>query len=595
MEEYWFLYGEYFQDVIEKNDWYYNTNEQIKEIYDKYNELFPNDDEDNLSKISLYLYLYYDKHFIHNNRLYLEILSLSKLHLSIRAIKYIIQKDQEHFKDVIDAINRKKVTVYESKRTQKIKLWSEKSLESVKRIGENFERNHQFFETNNLFNGQFKIADANRVHTHRRGSIRDRFMGMEKNQMVKAKSRYNAVEVNIERVFEVWLKMIKEFYSPLEVCISTMYIFLFSQTGRTHEISKKKKSDVYSKMKSKREKHSTFDPNLYLIIPEHIIDELEQCKQDKFLVRLFIRYDDRFTGHANALIIDKNNKLIYRMEPGGIDEENDRQIEEQLTKYPYFLWKKYKYMGTVKTCPKKLGTQKIEKDLRNVLKIPKDYSGSTSCFMWSLLFLEYIIHYKDIYQKPSDVYNHIIHRGNLIHLIYGYIADLMLRYEEMELKGYRFQNTDKMYHSPLQLKQEFERSSQLVFDDFLFDVENDDHVLFLYNVIYDGYTTFDEVFARIFSNELSEGSLVEQLNNIENLLQVLQDGTLVDDLLQAHDEMNPGREFPQKHLPSSNIEYYKPIVENFANKIHDNDIAFEIFEIFNYFFQNSTPVNSGLY
>jgi len=163
------------------------------------------------------------------------------------------------------------------------------------------------------------------------------------------------------------------------------------------------------------------------------------------------------------------------------------------------------------------------------------------------------------------------------------------------LEGYRFKNTDKMYHSPLQLKQEFERLSREVFDDFLFDVENDDHVLFLYDVIYNGYTTFDEVFARIFSNELSEGSLVKQLNNIENLLQVLQDGTLVDDLLQAHDEMNPGREFPEKHLPSLDIEYYKPIVENFAKKIHDNDIAFHIFKIFDYFFQNSAPVNSGLY
>ena len=579
MEEYWFLYGEYFQGVMEKHDWYYNTNEQIKEIYDKYNDLFPNDDEDNLSKISLYLYLYYDKRFILNN-LHLEILSLSKLQLSIQAIKYIIQKDQEHFEDVIGAINHKKVTVYQSKLTEKIKLWSEKSLKSVKTIGENFERKLQYFNTNDIFNGQFNIADASRVHTHRRGSIRDRFMGMEKSIIVKTKSRYNASEANIERIFEVWLNMIKEFYNPLEVCISTTYIFLFSQTGRTHEISKKKKSNVYSRsMKSKREKHSTFDPNLFLIIPKHLIDELEQCKQDKFLVRLFIRYDDRFTGHANALIIDKKNKFIYRMEPDGIDEENDRQIEEQLTNYPYFLWKKYIYMGTVKTCPKKLGTQNIEKDLRNVLKIPMDYSGSTSCFMWSLLFLEYIIHYKDIYQKPSDVYNHIIHHGNLIHLIYGYIADLMLRYEKMEMEGYRFKNTEKMHLSSLQIKNEIENLSQQVFEDFLFDVGNDDHVIFLYNVIYDGYTTFNEVFARIFSNELSEEYLIKQLDNIENLLEDLQDGTLIDKLLNVHEKMNPGREFPQKHLPSSNIEYYKPIVENFANEIHNEDIAFEMFEI----------------
>lgn len=584
MEEYWFLYGEYFQDVTEKHDWYYNTNEQIKEIYDTYNHVFPNDDKYNLSKISLYLYLYYDKCFILNNRLHLEILSLATLHLSIEAVRYIIEKDQKHFEDVIDAINRKKITVYQSKCTQKIKRWSEKSLESIKRINENFENNIDYFKTNELFNGQFKIADASRVHTHRRGSIRDRFMNMEKSQMVKAKSRYSAVEANIERVFEVWLNMIKEFYNPLEVCISTTYIFLFSQTGRTREISKKKKSDVYSSMKSKREKHSTFDPNLFLIIPGDVIDELEQCKQDKFLVRLFIRYDDRFTGHVNALIIDKKNKFIYRMEPYGIDEENDRQIEEQLTYYPYFLWKKYIYMGTVKTCPKKLGTQNIEKNLRNVLKIPMDYSGSTSCFMWSLLFLEYIIHYKDIYQKPSDVYNHIIHRGNLIHLIYGYIADLMLKYEKMELEGYPFEHTDKMYHSPLQLKQEFEKLSQSVFDDFLFDVGNDDHVLFLYNVIYDGYTTFDEVFARIFSNELSEEYLEEQLYNIEHLLEDLRYGTLVEKLLEAHIKMNPGREFPQEHLPSSNIEYYKPIVENFANEIHDDDIKIEMFQMIEWLF-----------
>ena len=137
MEEYWFLYGEYFQDVMEKHNWYYNTNEQIKEIYDKYNELFPNDDEVNLSKISLYLYLYYDKNYIHNNQLYLEILSLSTLHLSIQAIEYIIQKDQEHFQDVFDATNHKKITLYQSKRTEKIKLWSKKSLESIKKRLEN--------------------------------------------------------------------------------------------------------------------------------------------------------------------------------------------------------------------------------------------------------------------------------------------------------------------------------------------------------------------------------------------------------------------------------------------------------------------------
>ena len=40
MEEYWFLYGEYFQDVTEEHDWYYNTNDKIKEIYDKYNEIW---------------------------------------------------------------------------------------------------------------------------------------------------------------------------------------------------------------------------------------------------------------------------------------------------------------------------------------------------------------------------------------------------------------------------------------------------------------------------------------------------------------------------------------------------------------------------
>ena len=582
MEEYWFLYGEYFQDVTEEHDWYYNTNDKIKEIYDKYNEIFPHDDEDNLSKISLYLYLYYDKRFILNNRLHLELLSLATLHLSIEAIRYIIKKDQKHFEDVIDAINRKKITVSQSKRTEKIKLWSEKSLESVKRIGKNFESNLDYFKTNDLFNGNFKIADASRVHTHRRGSIRDRFMGLSQMEMSKAVSRYSAVEMNIERVFEVWMNMIKEFYSPLEVCISTMYIFLFSQTGRTHKISKKKRSDIYHmSMKSKRYKHSTFDPNLFLIIPDHVINELEQCKQDKFLIRLFIRYDDRFIGHANALIIDKKNKFIYRMEPEGVDEENDRQIEEQLKFYPYFLWKKYKYMGTVKTCPKKLGTQKLEKNIRNVIKIPKHFSSSTTCFMWSLLFLEYIIHYKEIYQNPEEVYNHIIHRGDLIRLIYGYIADLIIRYEKMELEGFLFENTEKMYHSPLTLKKDFERLSHEVFDDYMFDVDDDNHVIFLYNVIYEGYTTFDEVFVRIFSNELSKEYLQEQLDNIDKLLNALKEGTLIDDLLDAHDILNPGREFPQEHLPSTNIEYYRPVIEELER---DDDLELELLQIFDYYF-----------
>ena len=71
------------------------------------------------------------------------------------------------------------------------------------------------------------------------------------------------------------------------------------------------------------------------------------------------------------------------------------------------------------------------------------------------------------------------------------------------------------------------------------------------------------------------------MDNIDKLLNALKEGTLIDDLLDAHDILNPGREFPQEHLPSTNIEYYRPVIEELER---DDDLELELLQIFDYYF-----------
>lgn len=602
MEEYWAHFNKnIFGAIVYHEKLFYEKNKQVADIYDQYNIIFPSDNLEELSIVALLVLFYNNGDIINNTHAYIIDILLNML--SFEAVKYIIKKRFKHFTNKLKRIQSGKLLRPEQiiKKKNKLIRCINTSLQNLKPITDYVEQNEDTL--NDLFKGRYDIVfDRNQILKHKRKSLRERFTHMKESDITKSVALYKPVDPNLERIFEVWMKNIKTRYSPLSVCISNKHVFMFSSANRREKLTRKEINHIYNlNYKSRRHEHSISDPSQMLIIPTQVIDELDHCEKDKkFLIQLRVAYDDYTDNHANALIIDKRAKIIYRMEPNGVDEYGDKLFEEQLTKYyPYFKYKKYEYAGTIKTCPKvnttelfeiekikdnlsnhlfTTGTQNIEGLLENELKLPKDFHGAGTCYMWSLLFLEYVIRYKD--KTPIQIYNHILSKGDFTFLIYAYIAEIIDEYKQMLKDGYPFENKELLHLSPQNIEEIVELYSD-IFKNFGFDVLQLSHVGYLYDMIYGGHKTFDDVMKSIFDYHLSYIDR-NKLDHVDELLYSLKylkdyddnDIGLIDDILKIHYSENEQKIFPHNHLPSANIQYYKDLVRESFLKILDDDVYY---------------------
>lgn len=624
MEEYWAHFNKnIFGAIVYHEKLFYETNKEVADIYKQYYIIFPGDMLEDLAIVALVVLFYSNGDIINNTHAYIIDILLNML--SFEAVKYAIKKQIQYFTNRLKRLQSGKLLRLEQIKKKKNNLikGTKISLKNLEQITDYIEQNEDTL--NELFKGRYDIVfDRSQILKHKRKSLRERFRHMKESDITKTVALYKPVDPNLDRIFEVWLRNIKTRYSPLSVCISNKHVFMFSSTNRREKLTRKEINEIYKiNYQSRRSEYSISDPSQMLIIPKQVIDEIDHCEVDKkFLIELRIAYDDYRDNHANALIIDKREKIIYRMEPEGVDEYGDKVFEEQLTTYyPYFKYKKYKYAGTIKTCPKinttelfaiekikdnlpnhlfSTGTQNIEAMLENELKLPKDFHGAGTCYMWSLLFFEYVIRYKD--STPIQIYNHILSKGNLTFLIYAYIAEIIDDYKQMLKDGYPFENKELLHRSPQNMKDIVEFHSG-IFKNFGFDVLQLSHVGYLYNLIYNGHENFDNIIKNIFDYNLSyiDKDKLINVNELLNSLKYIKDYNnkdigLIHDILVIHHSENEHDIFPQAHLPSANIHYYKDLVrDSFLKILHgdifylknnemDKDLEYELTKIFEKYF-----------
>ncbi len=306
-------------------------------------------------------------------------------------------------------------------------------------------------------------------------------------------------------------------------------------------------------------------PEQNLFIP---IDELLRCKETTFICPLGTTYDNTLADHANSLVFVFNNEgknLIYRFEPHGVDEVTDNIIINELRTYPEL--NNFEYIGTTKTCPYlREGVQLIEGLLNNRNKRPQDLGGAGFCFIWSLIYLEYVINYIDIY-SPDEIHNLLIHNtDNLTEFMYKFTYRLLERYHQMILDDYPFRNTEE-FAPILRFKKFNLETIQKGFFGYEyraanFDVENDENLEKLYKLLYDGYLNFNDIIKLFFKDFL----VIEEkiLNNIQKMLEALENGSLYDKLREWNEiytlKSSDHKFILDDYLPRT-INYYKPIVK----------------------------------
>lgn len=548
MDSYWALYDDYFH--LETENFQNLDKSEIRLIKNKFLKFFPCDDATSYTYISLLLYLYNMETYNDTHKNIIDILFEDILFDSVeRLVNHYEKKFLEGLKKI------KRNSIKQKNMNKLFKKSADICVDSIQKVVTNFNNNRD--KLTKLFKGRFRISERPSPPSDRRNSIRETLPNINEKDLIAYVSQYIHNTIHLELLYEVWMKKMKETY-PETVCISKKPSRLIIPT---HLLAEEPNIVKKNKISHKKQQYINLQRNKYkmenkqnLYIP---IDELEQCNKDIFICHILIDYELSRDGHANSLVFDKNNKCIYRFEPHGVDEFTDDIINNELRTY-YPELDNFEYIGTNKTCPhSREGVQAIEGSLNRV-KRPGDYGGSGFCFIWSLIYLEYVIHYIDIY-SPDEIHNYLIHQiDDLTLFIYRYTYRLLETYHQMIRDDYQFEHIREpsFFEEIKQRLNNPKKNLKLYYSCKSFDVNKNEDLENLYNILYDGFFHFD-TFIEVFF-DLSEIIILseQKLNNIKKMLKALEDGSLYQKLKDMNSESKMITDY---FLPKT-IYYYRDIV-----------------------------------
>lgn len=517
----------------------------IIELYDKFYDIFPCDNESKLLEVAVLLY-FHNEGMVNEAHKYLFDKHIFK-DLSYKAIKFIVCNAKKNYKKKIDQIKRFSLTPLQSREIKNLTKYTEKCIIEIEKIEDfiQIQTNENFFKKR--FKGEFQISKPIGLRSGRK-SIREKLpKNITNKEKLEIISHYDSGIDELNRYYEVWEQIIRE-ENPNTVCIGKDAYLI--TTDKYEEKLTGPDFERKSKILLEKRKKYSMEPDQYLSIPIH---EIENCNLPIFVCTLGINYDNTFTGHANGLVFHLDEKKIYRLEPHGEDIFDDHVIKNGLSFYTQL--NDFEYYGTMKTCPHSpIGIQTIEK-LFNTVKIPKKEGY---CFIWSLILLYYVINYYDEPElSPDQIQNYLIHNVELNDLMYSFTIKLIKRYHQMIDENYPFKNTETFRMKKINLS--------VLFNVKLTDMSTEDNIKTVYILISRG-THFDSIVHAFF--DLSKVTYLNEdlLNNIRKMLEVLENGTLYNKLKEMDKENLISDEF----LPRT-IYYYKDIVKESFEKYNKRD------------------------
>lgn len=162
--------------------------------------------------------------------------------------------------------------------------------------------------------------------------------------------------------------------------------------------------------------------NICVIVPVEYYKETEEfilnktninnCPYPIVIFELII-HNSKYLSHANAIIMDKNHKTIYRFDPSIDDVQNNQKIRDLFVG----LFPEYTYTDST-SCP--MYIQDIEKHVSSCDKLIREESKQIFgyCFVWTLMFLHYCIINEEL--SKEEIITSIVQRGNLCKKVRDY-------------------------------------------------------------------------------------------------------------------------------------------------------------------------------
>lgn len=560
MDNYWALYDNKHFNIIQKQlKLYPEDNHEIDNMYRTYYDLFPCDKFRELPHICLLLFFYYTEpinathDFILYNILFNE--------LPYNAAVYLVVKLENYYTNQIRKINRHSISTKQFNLRSDFLKFANVCMDNVRKIENNIDEN----DWEKLFKGTIKFSAPIAPRSGRQ-SLRQRLPDIDDKKMIESVSQFQGRRSENDRLFEVWETFIEEDH-PNKVCVSKKNSFLFTTIpNETNELE----PELHELVSEFIRNENGLELGQNLSLP---IDEIIKCNKPIFVSELSIRYDNNTTGHANSLVFEFDSNgggCIYRFEPHGVDGFNDNVIEKEIRKRYSYL-DDFVYIGTTKTCPySPHGVQSIEALLEDSLKRPQDVGGAGFCFIWSLIYLEYVIINAGV-MSPDQIHNYMIRNvENLTQMMYEFTYKLLQRYHEMLDENYPFRNIYKLNETKNMLIINQRVIDQIYTGAENFDVTNDNDLQLLYKNMYSGHIHINTIIKKLF--QLKKYLFETTLENIKNLLESLKEGTLYRKLLEINKEHTDHNSIPLEFLPRA-IIYYKSIVKNsFQEYIERNEI-----------------------
>lgn len=243
--------------------------------------------------------------------------------------------------------------------------------------------------------------------------------------------KYDVYTLTQHYMFMEWIKYIKTNY---DACIIEDDIKFYKEPEPVHKNHYYENRYDIDKVEGdlRRLLMDTYVGDTDLPITRDMLATFNNCGHNIVIAMLIIKHRGVLTTHVNLFIFDKRNKRVYRFEPKGEDIENDQEIEKSLKLYKEF--KHYTYVNTSAVCP--IGIQYIQEAMYHGSKIPREASSSEFgyCFVWSLLFGHYCLHFPDY--TPEEVSTWLFNRGNILERVREYSGWLVKMYEEADEETY---------------------------------------------------------------------------------------------------------------------------------------------------------------
>lgn len=533
-------------------------NQKAMEIIPCITDLDPGDEFfSNLGWHEVALILYLNQYII--NTTYDKILrELSRL-IDYDIVHHIVQKAFEFYTDKLSELERYKYgggkhPLYINEVKRNIKTCLNTLKETLHRVKK------QKKEIQKVFTGKFRIFSG----------LQNKVQDIQFEEDLAFSAQYMPDLKFVENLSRFWLDLIEVLY-PDKVCVTffqsyytPILFFKDKSLNKVPEDAKMLKQHVHE-----LNPNQIKDPNQRLIFTKKFMQFFNNCDKDILLTPIHLISEKSVTGlaHANALIFNLKDKYIYRFEPHGSDRSLganiDKIIEQDLKLYSEFS--SYTYEGINKLCPKRYGVQKLEKFTEKKLKHPKYTEKAGFCLAWTLLFLEYIVLNIDNNVTPNEVYQHLIQNWDVTELIYKYIHRLIkYSYKYINYKDNKIEDLDNIITNWFNQPVVSRKLPQLI---QRFDLD-------LYNYIYEGHVTFDQVVNMVL-NQLNRGQNQDQITQyIDFFLHRLLRGKLYQSMKMINESMvKQINHTPmiEAHLPKS-LWYYQDIVENvFTNCMENNE------------------------